>query len=82
MRQHIPHHLVGYDPTTDAVVFEQDIPMDLREKRKSWRPSDAKDPGYVYSYPLQGRLADEIMATQSQRGEAGRPYYIEGFARA
>lgn len=81
MRQDVTHQLVGYDPRTEALVFEQDIPRERWDQVRLLLESDPEDPDYVYSYPLDGALARDIMGIVGQRDNRALKYYIECFAQ-
>ena len=82
MRRNVTHQLVGYDPSTESLVFEQDIPFEDWDKVKSLLTPDKEDPDYVYSYPLQWSVADDIMGIIGRREGPWLRYYIESFAHA
>jgi hypothetical protein len=49
---------------------------------KSLFTPDKEDPDYVYSYPLQWSVADDIMGIIGRREGPWLRYYIESFAHA
>jgi hypothetical protein len=82
MRRDVIHQLVGYDPSTESLAFECDIPINLCVKVKTLLTPDNDDPEYVYSYPLQWSVAHDIMGIIGVRGAQGLHYYVECFAHA
>jgi hypothetical protein len=77
MRQEVSYQLVGYDPTTESLAFEQDIPSDKWDRIKSLLRPDPSDPDYIYTYPLDLALASDIMGMFGNREVKGLNYYIE-----
>ena len=49
---------------------------------KSLLTPDKEDPDYLYSYPLQWPVANDIMGLLKRRGDQELHYYIESFAHA
>ena len=82
MRQDVAHQLVGYDPSTELLVFEQDIPLEAWDKVKPLLTADKDDPEFIYSYPLEWSVASDIMGFIGSRGGERLHYYIESFAHA
>lgn len=84
MRRDVTHQLVGYDPITESLAFELDIPLHVWNKVRSLltQDNDDPDPDCVYSYPLGSSVAHDIMGIIGARGAQGLHYYIECFAHA
>ena len=76
----LTHHLVGYDPSTEAVAFKQPIPPNLWPKVAVLVAPAEADPDHIYSYPLDAGVAVDIMGLIGKRGEGRLDYFLECYA--
>jgi len=77
MRQQVIYQLVGYDPATESLAFEQNIPLEKWDDVKSLLKPDPSDPNFIYTYPLDFALANDIMGLCGYRELEALKYYIE-----
>ena len=82
MRQEAIHQLVGYDPVTEALVFERDFQPSEWDKVRSWLKNDASDPEYIYVYQLDDAEVRDITSFLGNRDAPALDYYIQCFAHA
>ena len=82
MGRDVTHQLVGYDPRTELLAFEQDISDDAWDKIAPLLTYDDDDPEYAYAYPLEWSVASDIMGIIGNRGSRTLNYYIESYANA
>ena len=60
MKEHIVHRLVGYDPVTDLIAFEHDIPQKKISFAKNIAHVGPGDPDAIASYPLSKMSARDL----------------------
>ena len=77
MTQKLTRQIVGYDPTSESVSVEYYIPTAKWEQITALIPQHDDDPYYVYNYPLDIRLANDIMAMIGERGAQDLHYFLE-----
>lgn len=73
----VTRQIVGYDPTTERVAFEYDIPIEKwRDVFSRVRPNE-DDPNYIYNYPLEISLTNDIMELMGKRAPQNLKYFLE-----
>jgi hypothetical protein len=77
LSQTVTHQIVGYDPVTEELVFEAEIPEGSWEAVKSIIRDDEGDPEYVYIHKIDYSQAADIFGLVHQHGPRGINYYIE-----
>jgi len=82
LSQTLTHQIVGYDPATEELVFEADIPEGTWDAVKSILKKDDGDPEYVYIHKIDYSQAADILGLVHQNGRRGVDYYIECSAEA
>jgi hypothetical protein len=82
LSQILVHQVVGYDPTTEQLVFEVDIPNESWGAVKSILRDDEGDPDYVYIHKIDYSQAADILGLVHQTGPRNVDYYIECSAEA
>lgn len=75
------HQIVGYDPETEKLVFEADIPSDAWNYVKSILDDADGDPDYLYIYKLDRAKATDILGLVRVAKPKGLNYYIECHAQ-
>ena len=73
--------IVGYNPTSETIAFEHCIPIDKWGEVASLVHNNEDDPDYVYNYPLDIGLANDIMGMMGQRISQNLNYFLECEAR-
>ena len=64
----ITRQIVGYDPNTQRAAFEFYIPPDRWGKVLSLVRNNKKDPYYIYNYPIDVSLANDILGMAGSVG--------------
>jgi len=77
MTQQVTRQIVGYDPATEAVAVEIDIPSEQWRQVVSLIPRNADDPDYVFNYALEIDVANDILGIVGQRGAQNLKYFLE-----
>ncbi len=77
MSQTLTHQIVGYDPATEELVFEADIPEESWDAVKSIIIDDEGDPEYIYIHKIDYSKAADILGLVHQSAPRGVNYYIE-----
>jgi len=77
MTQQVTRQIVGYDPKTEAVAVELDIPREQWRYVTSLIPGNPEDPDYVFNYPLDKGLANDIMRLIGQPPAQNLNYFLE-----
>jgi hypothetical protein len=77
MTQQVTRQIVGYDPATEAVAVEIDIPSEQWRSVTSLIPRNAEDPDYVFNYALDIGVANDILGMIGHRGAQNLNYFLE-----
>ena len=81
MKQRIVHRLVGYDPVTDLIAFEHDIPAQNISFAKTVAHVGLGDPDAVASYPLTRMSAHDLAGILSvELPSKDLDFFLEPFA--
>jgi len=77
LRQTLTHQIVGYDPLTEKLVLEVDIPKESWEEVKSILKEGDGDHEYLYIHKIDYGKAVDILGLVHTTGARGLDYYIE-----
>lgn len=77
MSQTVTHQIVAYDPTTEKLVFEIEIPLSSWESVKSIIAEDSGDPNFLYIHRIDYSKSADILGIVRASGQMGLDYYIE-----
>jgi hypothetical protein len=77
LSQTVTHQIVAYDPTTEKLVFEIEIPLSSWESVKSIIAEDNGDPDFLYVHRIDYGKAADILGIVHASGQRGLDYYIE-----
>ncbi len=76
----VTRQVVGYDPNTERVAFEFDIPPSSWDGVLSLVKNNEDDPCYIYNYAIDISVANDIMGIAGKTGtrvEQNLNYYLE-----
>jgi hypothetical protein len=73
----VMRQIVGYDPTTERVAFEYSIPLDKWTDVASLVKRNEDDPDYIYNYPLDIGVTNDIMGLVGKRVAQHLKYFLE-----
>jgi len=73
----VTRQIAGYDPATERVAFEYTIPSEKWRGVFSIVHNNEEHPDYIYNYPLDIGLANDIMGLMGQRVSPNLKYFLE-----
>jgi len=77
----IAHRLVGYDPDTERVAFQKEIPDNLLRTVLSLVETDKDDSDVFDSYPVTRSAARDILGMIHAEAR-DLDYFLEGYQRS
>lgn len=77
MSRTIARLIVGYNSTRETIAFEHPIPNDKWEIVASLVRHNEDDPDYIYDYPLDIGVANNIMGMMGQPIPQNLNYFLE-----
>ena len=73
----VARQIVGYDPSTERVAFEYHIPVEKWRDVLALVHNNEEDPNYIYNYPIDVNLANDIMGLMGKRAARNLNYFLE-----
>jgi hypothetical protein len=77
----LAHQLVGYDPETERLEVQWEIPESLMDKVRRLVVTDEDDPDIVDAYPVDPTVARDILGMLHSNERRQLDYFLEGFQR-
>jgi hypothetical protein len=83
MRSDVMHELIGYDPSTNRIVYREKIPPNSMHAVLLLVGPDENDPDAIDSYAIELRVANDIIElAKLRKGPQDLEYFVESLAFA